>query len=928
MNWKHSITVLVCLIAATCTRGLAAEPKPSTLALTATTIFSKGPNEFKGDVLEITRGRGASIGWYIQAQRQETVTVSIDYSCEKSLNQAYQLSFDGEDRFWEVPPTPNAAFQCQEMGKFVVRPGVPILVMLVPPSGTKYDHPFRLRKLILESETPGNLAWIAQLDDPPSPDSSPGFGQKLESLHPAIRSRDLRVPNETMRVSGMAMRGSRELLFTTWEGDLFSLDLDSLPAHGPPTFRRLAQGLSEPMGLAIVEERIFVTEKNEATELIDQDGDGTFETYRCVSHDWPCTLDYHEYLFGAVVRDSHLYFSSSVAMNTRGKDNRQAPLRGSVIKVHIDTGETEIVAGGLRTPNGIGFGQDQSILVTDNQGEWLPANKLIHVRPEAFYQFRSREPWHPLDRPETTPPAIWLPQGEIASSPTQPILLDAHWGPYAGQVLMGDATFGGLQRAFLEEVEGVMQGAVFPFSQGFQHLFHRFAMSPQGALYAGGIARGKDWDFIARVSGLTQIQYNGNEVFEPLAVRLRSNGLELEFTQPLDERSGWDPAGYYVTQWGYQGTQTYGGPKVRHRLADVKSATVSADRRHVFLEIPSLIAGEVVYVRLPQSLTSAEGRPLWMGDLWYTVNRIPADNPGDVRRPPAEAWVSSSPYFHFSKDNAGRVLYRNLCASCHSLDGSKRVGPSFLGLAGSKRIVREGPHGEPREIVADLDYLRQSISDPNALLVDGYPENLMPPIGSMLTQSQTKQLLNYLVWVSQPEVAKLEAARQPQIMREWTMDDFADVGERATQDAGDRDVLGRGMQALMKAQCQQCHVVSGYGAKLGPDLVETVKKYQGRKLLEHIIEPSSEIHPQFQTNQFLLESGQVVIGNIVRESSDTIEVVTNLLTPQEVTVIAKRDIETQVVSPQSAMPRGLLNSLNKAEILDLLIYLETDWKME
>src|SRR5690606_33160409 len=148
--------------------------------------------------------------------------------------------------------------------------------------------------------------------------------------------------------TGMAMRGPQELLFTTWEGDLYSLDLEAVSGSDLPAFQRIAQGLSEPMGLAVVGTRVFVTEKNQATELIDEDGDGKFETYRCLSHDWECTLDYHEYLFGAVVRGSNLYFSSSVGMARRGRDNFQAPLRGSVMRVNIETGETEIVAGGLR----------------------------------------------------------------------------------------------------------------------------------------------------------------------------------------------------------------------------------------------------------------------------------------------------------------------------------------------------------------------------------------------------------------------------------------------------------------------------------------------------------------------------------------------------------------------------------------------------
>lgn len=745
-----ALALLLCLSAYS---QLAAEPS-STLDLPATQIFSKGPNVYAGDVLEITRGRGSIIGWYVQAQQSEEVHVSMEYTCAKPLNQDYQLSFDGHDRFWEVAPTTGSEWAQVDLGTFHIRAGLPLLVLLVPPSGAKYDHPFRFRKLVLQGATPGNLSMASPQVEPASPDATPGFGQRLTALHPALEARDLDEDSPTMRISGMALRGPRELIFTTWEGDLYSVNLDAIPEKGPAPYRRIAQGLSEPMGLAIADGRIFVTEKNDASELLDEDGDGTFETYRCLSQGWPCSMDSHEYLFGAVYQDSHLYFSSSVAMGTRGKDNSQVPLRGSVIKVHVDTGKTDILAGGLRTPDGIGKGPHGSILVTDNQGEWLPANKLIHVQEGAHYQFRSRPPWHPLDRPEATPPAVWLPQGEIASSPTEPILLPATWGPYAGHVVFGDATFGGLQRVFLEEVDGVMQGAVFPFSQGFRHLFHRFALTSEGDLYAGGIARGKDLDFIQRVSGLSRIRYTGKAVFEPLAARLRSNGLEIEFTQALAEGSGWTPGGYHVTQWGYQGTQTYGGQKVRPRLAEVRSATVSEDRKRVFLELASMATGEVIHVRLPSSLPSEAGLPLWTGDVWFTVNRIPKDRPGEVRPPPPGATVATAPLFQFSKGDAGRVLYQNFCATCHSLDDTKLAGPTFRGLAGTKKKVRDPASGTIREVKATAEYLRQSILEPNALLVEGYPENLMPPIGAILTAEQIDSLVSYIVKASKPPKQK------------------------------------------------------------------------------------------------------------------------------------------------------------------------------
>ncbi|MDF1754203.1 MAG: cytochrome c [Verrucomicrobiales bacterium] len=712
------------------------------LSLPATGIFSKGTNQYKDEVLEITKGRGATIGWYIKAKAEEEVRVSIEYSCAAPLNQDYQLSFDGIDKFWKVVPTENQEFSREELGVFKVRAGIPVLILLVPPSGTKYKHPLRFRKLIVEGTTPDNLSLIPAPEGPVAPTATPGFGTKLTERHPALDVFDIRDEALTLRISGMKMRGENELLFTTWDGNLYSLDLSS--REKTQTFRRIAQGLSEPMGLAISGQRLFVTEKNQVTELIDSDNDGDFETYRCVSQDWPCSMDYHEYLFGAVLKGEHLYFNASVGMARRGIDNYQAPLRGSVFRVHIETGETEIIAGGLRTPDGIGQSSDGGILVTDNQGEWLPANKLIEIEKGGFYQFRSTPPWHPLDIPKATPPSVWLPQGEIAASPTEPFIIPENWGPYAGQVLFGDESFGGLQRAFLEKVDGITQGAVFRFSQGFRHHFHRFTITPEGELYAGGIARGKDQEFIHRVSGLTRIRYTGNKVFEPLAARLRSNGLEIEFTEPLAEGSGWNPAAYHVTQWGYQATQTYGGQKVRHRLTGVRSATVSPDRKRVFLELADITPGDVIHVRISKLLRSGEGLPIRTGDLWYTVNRIPDNLPGEVKEAPAITFAEPESFFKYTKGEAGQILFQTYCTSCHSLDGTKLVGPSLKGLAGSHRQLRDPDSNQLLSVEATADYIRQSIMEPNALLADGYPENLMPPMAGILTEKQIDALVDYL----------------------------------------------------------------------------------------------------------------------------------------------------------------------------------------
>lgn len=167
------------------------------------------------------------------------------------------------------------------------------------------------------------------------------------------------------------------------------------------------------------------------------------------------------------------------------------------------------------------------------------------------------------------------------------------------------------------------------------------------------------------------------------------------------------------------------------------------------------------------------------------------------------------------------------------------------------------------------------------------------------------------------DVEAMLAARQPANVKEWTLADFPEVTTKR-----DEQALMHGMQAFVKARCNQCHVVVGHGVNLGPDLTESVKKLQGRKLLEQILDPSSEINEKFQNHQFVMTDGRVVAGVIVKEDDAEFQVVTNLLVPQAITRLKKSEIDQRVVSKISPMPPGLANVLTKEEMLALLSYLE------
>lgn len=480
----------------------------------------------------------------------------------------------------------------------------------------------------------------------------PGDGQPLVAPHPAFALSEVHDEAFQPPVGGIDFFPDGRLAVCTWDprGEVLIIEHPDDPSRRK--IRSFAHGLAEPLGLKVVDGKIYVLQKQELTQLIDHDGDGVADEYRCVADGWPVTANFHEFAFGLAYADGYFYANLAVAIDPGGRttvpqvdhDPSTGVGRGQVIKIDPRTGAVTPAAMGLRTPNGIGIGPGGAVFVTDNQGDWLPCSKLIKLVEGAYYGSHTRPDHAWADRP-VTPPIAWLPQGEIGNSPSQPAEILV--GPWKGQLVHGDVTHGGLKRTFVEAVEGVEQGCVFRFSQGFNGGVNRIAWAPEGkSLYVGQIGSTGNWGQEGKKRfGLQRLAYTGAAAFEPLAVRLAANGMEIEFTEPLAEGLGWEPTHYRVEQWRYEPTDAYGGPKVDREDLVVRSASVSPDRCRVMLEIEGLKQGHVVYLRIGDVIRAESGRSLWTTEAWYTINRLPKTTlvpaPTPAGRPAAgEGWTT------------------------------------------------------------------------------------------------------------------------------------------------------------------------------------------------------------------------------------------------------------------------------------------------
>lgn len=488
----------------------------------------------------------------------------------------------------------------------------------------------------------------------------PGDGQPLTGVHPGFDLGSIRPTGFQPGIAGLDFLPDGRMVISSWTPDgqnygavyLVENYQDGNPAT--TVFKKFAEGLGEPLGLKVVDGVIHVAQKREITRLVDTDGDDWCDEYIAVSHGWPMAPNYHEVQFNLLEKDGHLWTTTSVPLKTAvtaymptllpaGADSYPFGAgTGALIKADPATGEWEVAATGLRTPNGMGMGPDGEMFGADNQGSWLPASLLRHYREGSNHSHQAKADGNAAwDRP-----VLWLEHGRVSLSASQPALIPS--GPYAGQIVIGELTQGGIRRANLEKINGVWQGCAFRFTQGLEVGINRLAWGPDGALYAGGVGSNGNWSWNGTRYGLQQMKPNGVTTFELLHMKSRAQGFEVAFTQPVPYAILANPANYEVSMWrnipsyGYGAGQASGG-KQSLTVADV---IVSADRKKVQLTIPGLTADRCVYLRVKNFKNDAGVSP-WITEGWYTLNEISSevgptfeptlDNPGST--PPAGALV-------------------------------------------------------------------------------------------------------------------------------------------------------------------------------------------------------------------------------------------------------------------------------------------------
>jgi hypothetical protein len=383
----------------------------------------------------------------------------------------------------------------------------------------------------------------------------------------------------------------------TWDGDVWLVGGLDAPQKGL-TWQRIASGLFQPLGLKVVEGRVHVSCRDQITILRDLDGDGETDFYECFNSDHQVTEHFHEFAMGLQTDgEGNFYY----AKGARHALKAVVPQHGTLLKVSKDGSQTTILATGFRAPNGVCLNPDGTFFLTDQEGFWLPKNRINLVQRGGYYG----NYWGYHDAKDDSdeamkPPVCWITNA-FDRSPSEMLWVTGDgWGPLKGSLLNFSYGNGKVFVVPHEKVNGTVQGGMCALpTSAFPTGVMRGRFHPNdGQLYCCGMfAWAGDR---TQPGGFFRVRYTGKPVHLPVGLNATKDGMKLTFTAALDRRSALDPKNYAVKTWSLKRSAAYGSKHYDEKPAKVTGVKLSEDGKTVTLQI-------------------AEMKPTWCMEIRYDV---------------------------------------------------------------------------------------------------------------------------------------------------------------------------------------------------------------------------------------------------------------------------------------------------------------------
>ncbi|MGB0579744.1 MAG: DUF7133 domain-containing protein [Limisphaerales bacterium] len=619
---------------------------------------------------------------------------------------------------------------------------------------------------------------------------------------------------------------------------------------------------------------------------------------------------------------------------------------GHVMRTDKDGQHWELVCKGLRNPYGIAFNPEGESFTFDADAEYdmgSPWYRPTHVRQlvqGADYHWRRvTDRWPPYYADHADNPPITLEIGK--SSPTSVLFGTKAKFPHAYQqaLFILDWTYGRIMAIHMTPRGAGYQCRTEIFLQGRPANVTDLAFGPDGAMYFVTGGRGTQ-------SGLYRVHYTG-----PVDEVQLSQQEQARIAFGRESRNRRDAIRSWKTSARRDPNFARSIPdRILARLGDPDPWIRYATRRE--MEHGLLINKPDSMTRLAEAnllIAYAHKIPsAYLANIEMGVASIDWQSLGETEK---LLVLRAAHICHLRRENNTRNPRLAQHLNPFFPDPSTKVNEALIQYLGLFQVPNLVPKAIPVLLAAKdqfatthyLLHLRQQTNAWTPTLRHQYFTTLRQAADSRAGRGFPKFLNKIredaLKTIPENERAQYAAlAKQKdnlaeliktiptnrKFVREWKLTDFtaADLNNHQSD-------LQRGREMYTAASCILCHQHGGSGRVFGPDLSNAASRFARRDLLEAILDPSKVVSEKYRNVRLLMKNGDDHTGRIAYAGDyrkSKLRLHTNPLRPNEFVEVDKIDITDKRLSEISSMPEGLLNSLSKQEILDLLAYIETGAK--
>ena len=629
-----------------------------------------------------------------------------------------------------------------------------------------------------------------------------------------------------------------------------------------------------------------------------------------------------------------------------GEHRRNIKTReGHVMRMDRDGNNLELVLGGLRNPYGIDFNIDGEMFTYDADAEfdmgapWYRPTRVMHLVSGTDYGWRGVTgkwpPYYP-DHPDNARPVFDVGKG----SPTAVKFgTDSNFpAHYKKALFILDWAYGRIMAIHMSPRGASYICGAETFAKGRPFNVTDLAFGPDGAMYV--VTGGRKTQ-----SGLYRIRYVGSsmnpipETIQQKKCREFSSRLRA-IRRSLEAYHGKQDSNAIEAAWPYLG---HSDPSVRYAARIAIEHQPISEWQNRALVIDDVTASLTILMTLSQTaspgilprilsrLNSFSFSTLSTSDKLAALHAY-SNCLSRLKTPDSEVAAKAIARMNRAYPDSQFTVNQELCKILSDHHSKSFVTKTITLLESTDRqaeklhylfALRNVKQGWT--IKLRRKYLEHLAATRYYQGGDGLPkfiDQIKAEALATLSDDEKSLLVASLKQLENSTRAEEFTDLKRSFVREWSIADLN--SEFGKFDRGRNFENGKSM--FRAALCVRCHRILGEGHTTGPDLTSVARRFSRGDILESIVNPSKIVAEKYRNAQIVTTSGKVIVGRIFLQSdyrSPELKVATDPLNPYKTTTIPKNEIESHTRTSISAMPKGLLNTLNEKEILDLLAYIES-----